>query len=210
MLYKIFPKTNELTVFVVAVVLYATVISNIDLISLLKDKVTFLWLNWLADFSNSNSIFTDVKLVFGLIFLVIAGLSYLIGPLLMPFTKKDIRRLSLIILWIDVSLIIYWNIKYIEPGQWFRLFPIIYGSAWFIYSIVILKMNERKGIDQLVTEEQTNPNIALKWAGIAAGLSLVLNHLFNLWWLDAYMLAIFITLILEGTFSKQLIGLKTK
>ena len=202
MLNKIFPKINELTVFVTTVVLYVTVIFDLNLVSILIDIINFLWMGWVDDFSDSNSFYTDTKLILGLIFMVFISLSYLIGPLLMPFTEKDIRVFSIIVLWVDVLLIIYWNIKSSESGQWYRVFPIIYGAAWLLYAIIVLRLDRRNGIAMLVSEEQTNPKVALKVASIGVVLSQVFVHLFNMWWLDAYMLALLIAFILNGVFSE--------
>jgi hypothetical protein len=121
---------------------------------------------------------------------------------MMPFTKKDIRVFSIIVLWIDVLLIVYWNIKSSEPGQWYRLFPSIYGASWLLYSVIVLRLDKRNGIAMLVSEEQTNPKVALKVASIGVVLSMIFVHLLSMWWLDAYMLALLVAFILNGVFSE--------
>ena len=193
MLEKIFPKTHELTVFVITVVLYMTIITNLELFGMLIGTINLLWTGWVADFSESTSIRTDTKLILGLITMVGVSVAYLIGPLFMPFTKKDIRFLSIVLLWVDISLIIYWNMKISEPGQWYRVFPVLYSLAWLIYSLIVLKFNKRNGINMLVSEEQTNPKAALKVASTGIILSVAFVHIMKFSWLDAYMMALFIT-----------------
>lgn len=209
MLSKIFPKTNELTVFVIAVVLYVTVIFNIELISALASKLQILWGAWQDDYTALETLFDKIKHILGLLTFVFLCIVYLVGPLLMPFTHKDIRALSLIILWIDAVLIIYWNIKSTDLDQWYRLFPVVYGVAWLAYSLFVIKADSTHGIRKLVTNEQTTPKTALRIAGLGSFLSLFFMHVMNLWWLDAYMLALVLTFMAVNALTSLTSGEKS-
>ena len=79
MLSKIFPKTNELTVFVIAVVLYVTVIFNIELISALASKLQILWGAWQDDYTALETLFDKIKHISGLLTCVFLCIVYLVA-----------------------------------------------------------------------------------------------------------------------------------
>lgn len=203
MIKFLFPRTNELTVFVIALVLYVTVLFVPDIINTVIEFSRLAWNSWLSVLSKSGNIYETTKYVLGFTGVVIVLLFYFIGPLLLPFTKKDLRVSALLILWVDAALLIYWNIHSMDTAQWYRGLSSLYVISWLLYSLLVVKLDKVNGIKKLVNEEQTTPSVAIRTALLGAIMSLTLIYLLDWKWLDAYMLAVFTTLLTEKVLSES-------
>lgn len=193
----IFPRTNELAVFVITTVLYALVVSIPELRNSVAGFFHALWVMWVSDFRAASGFWQPIKLFLGLIFSFVCGLAYAIGPLLLPFTKRDIRIVALIVLWVDAVQLIYWLVVGSAGPELLRLAAIVYVAAWLIYSVILVRSRRDVGMVELVDDTQVEPRVALAVASIGILLALSLVIVFQRWWLEAYMLSVFLCLFIE-------------
>lgn len=210
MLKYIFPRTNELCVFVITVVLYATILATPELMALIKDLTVEFWLNASSVLAKSEGHLQALIAYLALISLSVSVVVFFLGPLLLPFTEKDIRAVSLCILWVDVLLLISWSNRASGEASFHQLFLSFYGSVWLVYSFFIVKLNPKGGIGYLVDSEQTSPKVALLASGL--GIVLVLFFIVGLgwWWLDAYVTAVFMALFSERLVNSLRIRLNSQ
>jgi hypothetical protein len=195
MFQLIFPKANELAVFVMAVTFYSLFFYVPEMTQGLINVLTTLWHAWLNDFKSAEGVIASSKFLGGLILGILALGFYGIGPLLLPFTKRDIRLTSLLILWINGVLLIYSVIKTERALSPLAVAYVIYYLAWLIYSVTLMRIAGNAGIQKLVSDEQTNPTQAVSCALFSIALTVLLTSWLSFWWLNAYLSAISLTLV---------------
>jgi hypothetical protein len=196
-MHRLFPKINELTVFIITVLLYAAILISPELTEAVSSAANEVWLKILRNFSHSQGFLEKAKQTFIAIVGGLVLLCYLIGPLLLPFTKRDIRVVSIMILWIDSGIVIYWNSQSTGAYRALSSILILYWAAWMIYSVILLRVDPKAGVDTLLDKHQTSPQVALSFA--VPGICLLILFFFALqWeWIEAYLMAVFITLMIE-------------
>ncbi|TGN40670.1 hypothetical protein [Marinobacter confluentis] len=206
----VFPKINELCVFVVTVLLYATIIISPELHEFLGLYWQELLQDWERKWSRANTLFLMFEfvgsLIFGFVFLAIIFL----GPLFLPFTKRDIRAVCICILWLDAALIIYWNSQTRSEFSFIQAALILYWGAWLVYSYFVLRADSTNGVKRLINNEQTTPVTALLISGYGCIFLLIFKLLLGWWWLDSYMAAVFMALLAARFGERFLSGIEDK
>lgn len=193
----IFPRTNKLTVFVITTVLYALACFIPELRSSVIGFFHTLWIFSVTEFHLASGFWQTTALVLGLIFSIFAGFFYAIGPLLLPFTKRDIRVVAIMVLWGDAALLIYWLVVGSAGPPLLRLAVILYVAAWMAYSAILFQMMRERAIGELVDDAQIEPGVAMATAVMGILIALTLVTVFQRWWLEAYMLSVFLCLFTE-------------
>jgi len=196
-MHRLFPKINELTVFIITVLLYATVLISAELSEAVLSGANEVLDKFSRNFAQSEGFLETAEQTLIAITGVLFVLCYLIGPLLLPFTKRDIRIISMIILWIDAGIVIYWNSQSTGAYRALSSVVILYWAAWMIYSFLLLRCDPKAGVDILLDKRQTSPQVALSFAVPGVCLVILFFFAFQWEWVEAYLMAVFITLMIE-------------
>lgn len=158
-----FPPFNELTVFVAAVTLYYfpvhKLISSPNALKIIKMGIKAILISPLSS--------TDAFLGSLILYPIVAVL--LVGPLLMPFSKKDLRYTCLLIvtLFSLVSLGVSVGGYLSSRHGFISQIVLLYTFCWVFYMVLSLVfINE---VDLVVSNEHTSPLIA----GLTAATSVV-------------------------------------
>ena len=201
----IYPKVNELTVFIISVTLYSAIlyipeisIEVVDLFQLLLD-------DWLEEFALVSGFIDSswfvIKSTLKSTFFTLLLLGAILLPLFLPFTNKDIRRACFSVILLDLGLLITFNVVNIEQYPIIRQLLIAYYVIWFLYAIILGRINQN--INHLMNMEQTKPSLALVLAFISSVLTATLYLLFDWWWIDAYLTSVYFVLISERLYKNK-------
>jgi len=190
----LFPKTNELTVFLLAVTLYSSIIFIPGLGDKLLQSSLILFDKWLNKLSFTIGIIDTSWFLIKTALISLIIMVTFFGPLLLPFTKKDLRYLCGGVILLELALIVSLNVSAIEQHPIIRQTFITYYSCWFFYAIFIMRWNHN--LNALMCNEQTEPKIAISLAFTSSIFMAVLYFSLDWWWLDAYLTSVHVTLLL--------------
>ena len=145
---------------------------------------------------------------FGEPYLLVVVVGTISAPLILPFTKKDLRQQCLMMILIDSAIILYINSKNIGSNPNRSIIDLIialYSFSWFIYLGLISKL---KSIDYIMDKNQANALICCLAASASVIIVFVEINFFSVYWTQAYMIvSIFISiacsLIPKSIYSKS-------
>jgi hypothetical protein len=190
----VFPKTNELTVFLLAVTLYSSIFYIPELGDHFLQSSLMLLDRWVNKLSFTLGIIdTSWFLIKTALISLIITVTFF-GPLILPFTKKDLRYLCGGVILLELALIVVLNVSAIEQHPIVRQTLITYYSCWFFYALFIMRWN--RNLNTLICNEQTQPKIAISLAFTSSIFMAILYFLFEWWWLDAYLTSVHVILLL--------------
>lgn len=157
----------------------------------------------IADGFRSPSVRDQLGALLGMVFLPLLAIAYGLGPLLLPFTKADLRILCALVILVNAAIICYGNIRIEEAERTlFNDILALYFFVWFFYVIIILRSRD---LESMMTNEQFKAAICCV-AAAASGLSvfIAIRYLsFN--WVEAYSLSVLLVSMLSG-FAEILYG----
>lgn len=205
MFKNIFPKVNEATIFVITVTLYSSILYIPEVTIKTIGFFALIWSDWREALENTSGFLSVtwflIKSLFMTLFATIFGVAIFFGPLLLPFTEKDIRGLCLTIILVDLALLITFNIVSTEFHPLLRLFFVVYYSAWFVYVIVSVRL--RNNVDHLVCSIKCDPQLAIKLAFSSSLSTFVLYFFIDWWWVDAYLTSIHLVLVANWVWNNK-------
>ncbi len=187
MLNYIFPKVNELSIFVITVSLYS--------MAFYVPEVERSFLN-IAEFTVSSMrdswVIVELTDVFGAIvfslIIISCVVAFFVGPLIMPFTQCDLRHCGFVVLMVDAALSIHFNLLNINQNSTLRTIFIIYSFAWLGY--LLLNFKREKDTANVICDEKSDPKTAIAVSISAILIILFLYFVLEWLWLDSYFSAI--------------------
>jgi len=193
-LKRIFPPANELTVFVMTV----TILSMFIYMDGWADKAVIFYFELidelLYEVHQAEGIKDTISGYSSLIFTPVFLFTIILGPLFLPFNKRDLRALCATIILIDASIIAYGNMGLVEETPTIiNNFMTFYSAIWIIYIFVVLKMRE---LDYLMNDHQAKAIPSFIAACISSIAVFVAIEAFSVHWVKAYSIGSILTSIL--------------
>jgi hypothetical protein len=201
LLKKIFPPANEITVFVITVTILSMFIYMdgwFDNTIMMASEVIE---NYFRSIDESDN-FKDTAIAHGsfivlLLFLVLS----IFGPLFLPFNKKDLRGLCLIMIFAHAIIIAYTNLTLDkESPSFINAFIVLYSIVWIVYLYVVTEMRKQ---DHLMSNQQAKAVPSFIAASVSALAVFLAIKLFSVPWYRAYSVGAIIVANLVALGSAQ-------
>ena len=195
MLKKLFPPVTELTIFVTATSLVSLFFYMDGWAHTAAEIITGYFSGALKEVDSSTNIFSSFISFVGHVIIGPALILFcMIAPILMPFTRKDLRACAAWILLLDCTIISVYNISiFIQSPTKFQMAVSAYCIIWAIYVFLCMKFEKT---DYLIDKQRSNPSYVVA-AGIVSmiGIFIAVNY-FAVHWVQAYSISIVIVSVL--------------
>ena len=188
---RIFPPFDEMSVFVITTT-FLSLFFYMEGWALAGVKLfSEFMLSLVQEIKGAVTIGDAIKAFFTLVFSPFFIIAMLFGPLVLPFTKADLRDFCPPIIIIDLSIIAYHNLQ-INNDHATLLNSLIaaYSITWILYVTIALRL---KKIEALVDDDQADAHSSCI-AALISIISVFLSiKLFDVHWLQAYCTGSLIT-----------------
>tara|TARA_B100000446_G_C10432833_1_gene298876 strand:- start:147 stop:704 length:558 start_codon:yes stop_codon:yes gene_type:complete len=136
--------------------------------------------------------FDDANTPLGYIFssiefivIVSVGVAMLVAPITLPFNRRDLRKLCVMLLIVDLVILIFGNIYLIVSTESiFFLFSLVYSIIWLVWVWLMLEMND---IDMLIDSSQAEPVVSVFAAAMSISVVYISIVYLLVDWVLAYM-----------------------
>jgi hypothetical protein len=195
MLKKLFPPATELTLFVTATSLVSLFFYMDGWGHTATEIIAGHFSDALKEVDKSNNIVSGfLSFLGGVILFPAIILSCMIAPIIMPFTRWDLRAWAVWILLLDCTIISIYNIviAFQTPTK-FQLAITAYCVIWSVYVYLCMESNK---IDYLIDKQKSNPRYTFA-AGIVSMIAIFIAiDFFAVHWVQAYSISIVIVSVL--------------
>jgi hypothetical protein len=184
LLKKIFPPANEITVFVITV----TILSMFIYMDGWFDSTIMMASEVIENnfrLIDGSGTFKDTAIAYGsFIILPLLLVLLIFGPLFLPFNKKDLRGLCLIMIFTHAIIIAYTNFTIDkEFPSLINTSIAIYSIVWIVYLYVVTEMRKQ---DHLMSNQQAKAIPSFIAASVSALAVFLAIKLFSVPWYRAY------------------------